>query len=199
MGLPRGAGAVSGGAAQPETVVAAEWRLPHQLALIGTAGHREATLAGDRFGQNTVGAAARANLTRAVGAQEEYARVMSTRTGATDVNQLRATASLRVTRDLQLDGWAGRVTQDGVPADAQFGFGFTRRWCVQLSNSLLDNGASRGNRPMAWTCDKQSPRRRSRRGRGFRRAEQCTWISQGSRAVTTGTRERRVDEGSTLF
>jgi hypothetical protein len=40
--------------------------------------------------------------------------------------ELRATAALRVTRDLQLDGWAWRATQDGFPAEAQFGF--TRRW-----------------------------------------------------------------------
>lgn len=126
--LPTGADAVSAGKAQPEVIVAAEWRLPRQLVVVGTAGHREAVLGEDRFGQNTLGAALRADLTRAVGAQVEYVRVMSTRAGATDVNQLRATAALRVTGDLQLDGWAGRASQAGVPAETQFGVGFTRRW-----------------------------------------------------------------------
>lgn len=58
----------------------------------------------------------------------EYARISATRAGGADVGQLRGTLALRLTRDLQLDGWAGRATQDGVPAEAQFGVGFTRRW-----------------------------------------------------------------------
>jgi hypothetical protein len=126
--LPTGADAVSAGGAQPEAVAAAEWRLPHRLAVVGTAGHREAVLAGDHFGQNTLGAAVRADLTRAVAAQLEYSRVSATRAGAVDAGLARATAALRLTRDLQLDGWAGRLTQSGVPAETQFGFGFTRRW-----------------------------------------------------------------------
>jgi hypothetical protein len=126
--LPTGGGGVGAGAAQPEAVLAAEWPLPRRLALVGLAAHRQAVLGGDRFGQNTLGAAGRAELTRAVGAQLEYSRVSATRAGAADVDQVRATAAFRLTRDLQLDGWAGRVTQAGTPAETQFGFGFTRRW-----------------------------------------------------------------------
>ncbi|HYR12129.1 MAG TPA: transporter [Longimicrobium sp.] len=126
--LPTGADAFSAGQAQPEAIAAAEWRLPHRVALGGIAGHRHAVLAGDRFGQNTLGAAARADVTPAVAAQLEYSRVSATRAGAVDAGQLRATAALRLTRDLQLDGWAGRTTQTGVPAETQFGLGFTRRW-----------------------------------------------------------------------
>ena len=126
--LPTGADGIGAGAAQPEGALAAEWRLPHRLAVVGIAAHRHAVLAGDRFGQSTFGVAGRADLTSAVGTQLEYTRVSSTRAGAADVGQLRATAAVRVTRDLQLDGWAGRVTQDGVPAEAQLGLGFTRRW-----------------------------------------------------------------------
>ncbi len=126
--LPMGAEAVSAGAAQPEAIASAEWRLPRSTALVVLAGHRHAVLAGDRFGQNTLGAAARADFGRSVTGQLEYARISATRAGATDVGQLRGTLALRLTRDLQLDGWAGRATQDGVPAEAQFGFGLTRRW-----------------------------------------------------------------------
>jgi hypothetical protein len=100
--LPTGEDAFSAGEAQPEAIAAAEWRLPRRLAVIGTAG--------DRFGQNTLGAAARGPV-GTVAAQVEYARVSSTGAGAKDVDQLRATAALRLTRDLQLDGWAGRVSQ----------------------------------------------------------------------------------------
>lgn len=85
-------------------------------------------LADDRFGQNTLGAAARADLSQAVAAQLEYTHVSSTRAGSTDVGQVRATLALRLTRDLQLDGWAGRATQSGVPAETLFGLGVTRRW-----------------------------------------------------------------------
>jgi hypothetical protein len=85
-------------------------------------------LAGDRFGQNTLGAAARVDLSQPVTAQLEYTHVSATRAGATDVGQVRATAAVRLTRDLQLDGWAGRATQSGVPAETLFGVGFTRRW-----------------------------------------------------------------------
>jgi len=85
-------------------------------------------LSGDRFGQSTVGIASRADVASNVTTQLEYVRISSTRAGARDVGQLRATAALRLTRDLQLDGWAGRATQDGVPAEAQFGLGITRRW-----------------------------------------------------------------------
>lgn len=126
--LPTGADDFSAGGAQPEAIAAAEWRLPHRVALVGTAGHREAVLAGDRFGQNTLGVASRVDLTQAMAAQLEYSRVSATRAGAVDAGQLRATAALRLTRDLQLDGWAGRTTQEGVPAETLFGFGFTRRW-----------------------------------------------------------------------
>lgn len=126
--LPTGARAMGAGGAQPEGVLAAEWRLPRRLALVGIAAHREAVLQGDRFGQNTLGAAARAELTNAVGAQVEYTRISSTRAGAADAGQVRATAALRLTPDLQLDGWAGRVTQAGTPAETQLGLGFTRRW-----------------------------------------------------------------------
>jgi hypothetical protein len=126
--LPTGAEAVSTGKAQPEAGAAAEWRLRQGVALVAAASHRHAILAGDRFGQNTVGAAARADVGRSVTGQVEYVRILSTRAGAADVDQLRATAALRLTPDLQLDGWAGRATQDGFPGEAQLGFGFTRRW-----------------------------------------------------------------------
>jgi hypothetical protein len=126
--LPTGAEAVGAGAAQPEAGASAEWRLPGRVALVALASHRHAVLAGDRFGQNTLGVAGRADLASSVTGQLEYVRVASTRAGATDLGQLRATAALRVTRDLQLDGWAGRATQDGFPAEAQFGFGITHRW-----------------------------------------------------------------------
>jgi hypothetical protein len=126
--LPTGADAVSAGEAQPEAGASAEWRLRQGLALVALASHRHAVLAGDRFGQNTAGVAGRADLARQVAGQVEYVRIFSTRAGATDVDQLRATAALRLTPNLQLDGWAGRATQDGFPAEAQFGFGFTRRW-----------------------------------------------------------------------
>jgi hypothetical protein len=126
--LPTGADAVSAGEAQPEVIGAAEWRLPHRLALVGTGGHRAAVFQGDRFGQNTLGVAARAELTAAAATQLEYSRVTATRAGAQALNQLRATAAYRLTRDLQLDGWIGRATQEGVPAETQLGLGFTRRW-----------------------------------------------------------------------
>lgn len=126
--LPTGAEGVSAGRAQPEAIVAAEWRLPRRLALVGTAGHRQAVLGEDRFGQNTLGAAARADLSRALAAQVEYTHVMSTRAGATDAGQLRATAALRLTRDLQLDAWAARITQPGVADETLLGLGLTRRW-----------------------------------------------------------------------
>jgi hypothetical protein len=126
--LPSGEDAFSAGKMQPEAIVAAEWRLPRQIALVGTAGHREAIVAGDRFGQHTLGAAARADLSRMVTTQLEYTHVSSTRAGATDAAQLRATAAFRITRNLQLDGWAGRITQDGAPDETLFGVGFTRRW-----------------------------------------------------------------------
>jgi hypothetical protein len=98
------------------------------VAVVGIAGHRHAVLASDRFGQNTLGAAARADLSQPVTAQVEYTHVSATRAGATDVGQVRASVALRLTRDLQLDGWAGRATQSGVPAETLFGVGFTRRW-----------------------------------------------------------------------
>jgi hypothetical protein len=126
--LPTGDDAFSAGAAQPEAIAAAEWRLPRQLAVIGTAGHREAIAAGDRFGQNTLGAAARADLSRVVAAQVEYTYVTFTRESARDAGQLRATAAFRLTRDLQLDGWAGRISQGGAPNETLFGLGVTRRW-----------------------------------------------------------------------
>ncbi|HEX5870050.1 MAG TPA: hypothetical protein VFY65_06535 [Longimicrobium sp.] len=126
--LPTGADAFGAGGAQPEAVAAAEWRLPHRLVLVGIAAHRQAVLAGDRSGQNTLGAAARAELPASTAVQLEYSRVASTRAGAADVGQARATAALRLTRDLQLDGWAGRITQNGAPHETLFGVGFTRRW-----------------------------------------------------------------------
>lgn len=126
--LPTGEDALSAGNVQPEAIVAAEWRLPPQLALVATAGHREAVVADDRYGQNTLGAAARADLSRVVATQVEYTRVYSTREGATSAGQLRATVAFRITPNLQLDGWAGRVTQDGVADETLFGVGFTRRW-----------------------------------------------------------------------
>lgn len=126
--LPVGADGVGAGAAQPEGSLSAEWRLPRQVALVGTAGHREAVQSGDRFGQNTLGAAARADLTKAVNGQLEYSRVSSTREGAVSAGQVRATAAVRVSRDLQLDGWVGRITQPGAHAESEFGLGFTRRW-----------------------------------------------------------------------
>ncbi|HEU0013847.1 MAG TPA: hypothetical protein VFQ45_09190 [Longimicrobium sp.] len=126
--LPTGADEIGAGEAQPEGGVSAEWKLPRRLALVGIAAHRSAIVQGDRSGQTMAGAAVRADLTRAVAAQLEYAGVSYTRAGAADLAQLRATAALRLTRDLQLDAWAARATQDGFPAETQCGFGFTRRW-----------------------------------------------------------------------
>jgi hypothetical protein len=126
--LPTGGHTVGAGEAQPEAVAAVEWRLPHKLWLVGTGGHRAAVFQGDRFGQNTLGVAGRAELTATVATQLEYSRVTATRAGAQALNQLRATAAYRLTRDLQLDGWVGRATQEGVPAETQLGLGFTRRW-----------------------------------------------------------------------
>jgi hypothetical protein len=126
--LPAGADALGAGEAQPEAVAAAEWRLPHRLALVGLAAHRAAVFQGDRFGQNTLGVAGGADVTAAAAMQLEYSRVTATRAGVEALNQLRATAALRLTRDLQIDGWVGRATQEGVPAETQLGLGFTRRW-----------------------------------------------------------------------
>jgi Putative MetA-pathway of phenol degradation len=126
--LPTGEDPFSAGEAQPEAIAAAEWRLPRRLAVVGTAGHRHAVAAGDRFGQSTLGAAARADLSGAVAAQVEYSYVTFTRAGAGDAGQLRATAAFRLTRNLQLDAWAGRIDQGGVPDETLFGLGFTRRW-----------------------------------------------------------------------
>ncbi len=126
--LPTGADAVGAGAAQPEGSLAAEWRAAPRLAVVGTAGWRHAVAAGDRFGQTTLGAAGRADLTSAITAQVEGTLVSATRAGVRDVSALRATAAMRLTPDLQLDGWVGRATQPGAPGETLFGVGFTRRW-----------------------------------------------------------------------
>lgn len=126
--LPTGATEVGAGALQPEASVAAEWRVLPRLSLLTQAGHREAVADDDRYGQNTLGAALRANLSQVLATQLEYANVSTTRAGATDRHQLRATLAARLTQDLQLDGWGGRVTQRGVAAEAQFGVGITSRW-----------------------------------------------------------------------
>lgn len=126
--LPTGAEAVSTGGAQPEGSVSAEWKLPHRLALVGTYGHRDAVLKGDRYGQNTLGVATRADLSRRAAAQLEYTQVSATRAGAVDVRQVRGTGALRLTPNLQLDGWAGCAAQKGVKTEHQFGVGFTHRW-----------------------------------------------------------------------
>lgn len=126
--LPTGASAVGAGAAQPEAGMSAEWKLPHRMALTGLAAHRHAILADDRYGQNTLGVAARVEPTASTAVQVEYTNLSTTRAGSHAVDQLRATAAFRLTPDLQLDGWVGRATSDGTPSEMLFGLGFTRRW-----------------------------------------------------------------------
>lgn len=126
--LPTGEDAFTARQAQPEAIAAAEWRVARPLALVATAGYRHAITQGDRFGQTTVGAAARADLSRMVTTQVEFTYLESTRHDAVDAGQLRATAAFRITRDLQLDGWASRIEQGGLPDETLFGVGFTRRW-----------------------------------------------------------------------
>lgn len=126
--LPTGEEPFTARQAQPEAIGAAEWRVAQPLALVAIAGYRHAVTQGNRFGQTTVGAAARADLSRRVATQVEFTYLASTRSDAVDAGQLRATAAFRITRDLQLDGWASRIEQGGLPDEALFGFGFTRRW-----------------------------------------------------------------------
>ena len=125
--LPTGTSRVGAGAFQPEAGLLAEWALPAGFRALGTASHRSAVAADDRFGQTTLGAAARRTLATAVAAQLDYVLVTSTRAGAADVHQLRATAALRLTPSLQLDAWAGRAAAAGVH-EHLFGVGFARRW-----------------------------------------------------------------------
>jgi hypothetical protein len=118
---------VSAGEAQPEAALATEWVLPRGLRVLGLASHRSAVAGGDRFGSTTVGAAGRMPLgARAVG-QVEYTHALSTRAGAADVGQLRAGAALRLTRDVQLDAYAGRAAAAGTH-EYLAGFGLTSRW-----------------------------------------------------------------------
>ena len=125
--LPTGARGVGAGAAQPEGALAAEWKLPHGLRALGMASYRNAIAAGDRYGLTTVAAGGRANLGSSAAAQVEYARVASTRAGAADVHHLRVGGALRLTPDLQLDGWAGRATSAGTH-ETLLGIGFACRW-----------------------------------------------------------------------
>ena len=125
--VPTGKEGVSAGGWQPEAGLSAEWKLPHGLRAIGMGSWRDAVAAGDRYGQTTLVAAGRTNIGRSAAAQLEYARLTSTRAGATDVNQLRATGALRLTPNLQLDGWAGRATTAGKH-EYLMGLGLARRW-----------------------------------------------------------------------
>jgi hypothetical protein len=125
--LPTGKDGFSAGALQPEAGMSAEWKLPRGLRAIGMASWRDAVAAGDRFGQTTLVAAGRASIGKAAAAQVEYGRFTTTRAGAANAGQLRATGALRLTPNLQLDGWAGRATTAGKH-EYLFGLGFARRW-----------------------------------------------------------------------
>jgi hypothetical protein len=125
--IPTGSSAVSADAFQPEVGLSAEWALPAGFRALAAGSHRSAVASNERFGQTTLGAGARKTLSPAVTAQVDYARTMSTRDGAADVNQFRAGAALRVTPSLQLDAWVGRATASGVH-EHLFGIGFARRW-----------------------------------------------------------------------
>ncbi|HYH81425.1 MAG TPA: transporter [Longimicrobium sp.] len=125
--LPTGASAVSAGAWQPEGAVAAEWKLPHGLRALGMASHRAAIAADDRFGQTTLAVAGRSAIGKAGMGHLEYSRGTSTRAGAVSVGQVRAGGGLRLTPNLQLDGWAARATLGG-DHEFLFGLGFAQRW-----------------------------------------------------------------------
>ncbi|HSU13800.1 transporter [Longimicrobium sp.] len=125
--LPTGAKGVGAGDFQPEGAVSAEWELPRGLRALGMATWRDAVVSGDRHGMATLSAAGRTSIGSAAAGQLEYARTTSTRAGAADVSQLRATAALRLGPNLQLDGWAGRATSAGKH-EYLLGIGFARRW-----------------------------------------------------------------------
>ncbi|HET7231002.1 MAG TPA: transporter [Longimicrobium sp.] len=125
--LPTGHDGISAGGLQPEASALVEWKLPHGLRALGQGTWRDAVAAGDRYGLTQLSAAGRANLGRNGVAQLEYARVTSTRAGAAGVGHLRATGGLRLTPNLQLDGWAGRATTAGKH-EYLFGVGFAQRW-----------------------------------------------------------------------
>ncbi|HEU4556691.1 MAG TPA: hypothetical protein VFS20_02540 [Longimicrobium sp.] len=91
------------------------------------ASHRSAVAAGDRFGQTTLAAAGRSNIGKHAVGHVEYARLLTTRAGAPDVGHVRAGAALRLTPNLQLDGWGGRATIAGQH-EYVVGIGFTQRW-----------------------------------------------------------------------
>lgn len=125
--IPTGADRVSASAMQPEGSLAAEWTLPYNLRALAFAAHREGIAGGDRFGQNTLAAAGRVIVAPGMIGHLELARVSSTREGATDVNQIRAGAAVRLTPSLQLDLWGGRTSSSGRH-ERLFGLGFARRW-----------------------------------------------------------------------
>jgi hypothetical protein len=125
--VPLGADGVGAGAFQPEVGLSTEWKLPAGFRALVLGSFRDAVAAGDRFGQTTRAAGARRALSDRTLGQAEYIHVASTRAGAADVDQLRAGAALRVTSNLQLDGWAARSTAAGVH-ELLFGVGFAHRW-----------------------------------------------------------------------
>lgn len=125
--LPTGAHGVGAGGFQPEAGASLEWKLPAGVRAIGMATWRDAVAAGDRYGLTTLVAAGRARIGKTGAAQLDYARTNSTRAGAADVGQLRATGALRLTPSLQLDGWAG-VARSAGNHEYLAGIGFARRW-----------------------------------------------------------------------
>jgi hypothetical protein len=125
--VPTGKDGVGSGEAQPELAAYAQWRLPQRVQLMTMGVHRDAVAAGDRFGQSTLAAGLRRDLASGLTGQADYGVVHSTRAGAVDAHLLRAGAALRVTHDLQLDGWAGRSATAGKH-EYTFGVGFSQRW-----------------------------------------------------------------------
>lgn len=125
--IPIGAQTVSAGEAQPEGAVSAEWKLPRGLRAMTMGSHRSAVAADDRFGQTTLAAAGRTTIGKNALGHVEYAHVFTTRAGAPDIGHVRAGAALRLTPNLQLDGWGGRATTAGQH-EYVLGIGFTQRW-----------------------------------------------------------------------
>lgn len=125
--IPTGVGRVGAGALQPEAGLSTEWLLPAGFRGLAAGSYRNLVNDDDRFGQATIAAGARRNLFPRTVGQLEYAFTHATRDGAADVRQVRASAGVRITPDLQLDAWAARATSAGVP-ETQLGIGFARRW-----------------------------------------------------------------------
>ena len=125
--LPVGAGGVGAGQAQPEAALYALWRLPEGVQLLTMGVHRSAVAGDDRFGASTLAAGVRRDVVPGLTAQADYGVVHSTRLGAGTVHQVRGGAAVRLGRNLQLDGWIGRTTANGVH-ETGFGAGFSRRW-----------------------------------------------------------------------